>query len=293
MHLKGYLYIIAAATLWGIIGPVSKFAFSEGLAPMEVAFWRAVLAWGFFGIHALITNQVRINWRDLPAMVFFAVFGVTLFYATYQLAVNEGGAALAAVLLYTAPAWVTLMSRFFFKESITPLKLIALLLTLAGVGSVSLSTGELTAQISYPALLSGLSAGFCYSLYYIFGKHFSGRYTSPNLFLYILPMGALGIYPWVSFCPKTAMAWVALTCLAALSTYGAYYFYYKALRYLEASKAAITATLEPVIAAVTAFWWWNESFTPKGYVGSILILTAVLMVVWDGMRRKPGTKPSG
>jgi len=286
MHLKGYIYIISAAALWGMIGPVSRLAFSEGLAPMEVAFWRAVLAWGFFGIHAVATKQIRIAPKDGPAIVFFALFGVTFFYITYQLAVNRGGAALAAVLLYTAPAWVTVMSRFFLKESLTPVKLIALLLTLAGVCTVSLGSAQAAARISVAAILFGLSAGFCYALYYLFGKHFSERYTSPNLFLYILPLGAAGIWPWVSFSDKNAEAWTALIGLAAFCTYGAYYLYYQGLKYLEASRAAITATLEPVVAALVAFWWWNETFSIKGYLGSILILTAVGLVVWDGMRRK-------
>ena len=50
----GYLYIIFAAILWGIIGPVSRLAFDQGMAPLEVAFWRAVLAWICFGSHALV-----------------------------------------------------------------------------------------------------------------------------------------------------------------------------------------------------------------------------------------------
>ena len=116
--LQGYLYIILAAVLWGIIGPVSKLAFSQGLAPMEVAFWRAVLAWICFGSHALLKKEVRIHARDVPALVLFAVGGVSLFFGSYQMAIETGGAALAAVLLYTAPAWVTLLSRVIFQEPI-------------------------------------------------------------------------------------------------------------------------------------------------------------------------------
>jgi drug/metabolite transporter (DMT)-like permease len=48
-----------------------------------------------------------------------------------------------------------------------------------------------TSGVTLPSLVFGLSAGFCYSLYYIFGKFFSTRYTSPNLFFYLLPIGAL------------------------------------------------------------------------------------------------------
>ena len=288
--LRGYLYIITAAVLWGIIGPFSRLAFDQGVTPMEVAFWRAVLAWVCFGSHAVLAGQVRVRRRDLPTLLAFSVTGVTLFYGSYQLAVNKGGAALAAVLLYTAPAWVTVLSRFFFKEPVTLVKFVALAMTIAGVAAVSFGAGsQPTApgrQLDVTAYAWGLTAGFCYALYYIFGKHFSGRYDSPTIFLYILPLGALMLLPSVTFAHKTAAAWGALAVIAFFSTYLAYALYYAGLRQLEPSRAAITATLEPVIAAVVAYIWWQEVFTFIGYVGGGLILFSVVLIIWDGMRRE-------
>lgn len=246
---------------------------------MEVAFWRATLAWAFFGTHALVIKQVRLAIKDIPIVVLFALLGITIFYSVYQLAIRAGGAAMASVLLYTAPAWVTVMARFTFKEAITPTKLTALGLTLVGVACVSSGGGSV--EVSAPAIFYGLAAGFSYSLYYILGKHFSNKYSSPNLFFYLLPIGAVTLVPWVDFSAKGPTAWVALICIAMLSTYGAYYCYYQGLKYLEASRAAITATLEPVVAAIVAFLWWHESFSVLGYIGSAAILTAVVIMVKD------------
>lgn len=292
MNLRGYLFILVAAALWGIIGPISRLAFTENISPMEVAFWRAVLTWGFFGIHAVIKKETGIEKKDYGLIFLFGITGVTLFYGSYQIAVNTGGAALAAVLLYTAPAWVAVMSRIFFKERMTPSKLIALALTITGVIGVSMGAGGVTFHITPTAILSGLLAGFCYALYYIFGKHFSGSYSSPNIFLYILPIGALTLYPWVDFTHKSLTAWGALLCLAFLSTYGAYYCYYLGLKYLEPTRAAITATLEPVIAAIVAYFWWNEYFSTIGYIGSAMILASVFLMIFDGIKtsRKAGDK---
>ena len=274
---KGYAYIIAAACLWGGIGPVSRLAFSEGLAPMEVAFWRATLAWIFFGGHAIVTRKVRMKARDLPVTALFALMGITVFYGSYQMAIRAGGAALASVLLYTAPAWVALMARFFFKEALSPAKLAALVLTLAGVVCVARDSGSI--QVSTLAVVYGLTAGFSYSLYFIFGKHFAFRYSAPNLFLYLLPMGAATLVPWVEFAPKSPAAWIALAFIALFSTYGAYFFYYQGLKHLEASRAAIAASLEPVVAAVAAFFWWGETFGPLGYLGAAAILVAVVVMI--------------
>jgi drug/metabolite transporter, DME family len=281
MIFRGYAFIVAAAVLWGMIGPFSRLAFQEGIAPMEVAFWRALLAWALFGGHAIIRREVRLYPKDIPVILVFGVCGVSLFYFFYQMAVKQGGAALAAVLLYTAPAWVIVLSRVFLKEAITPIKITAMVLTLIGISAISMGkdAGQGGSPVSVSAILFGLSSGFCYSLYYIFGKHFTGRYSSYNLFLYVLPIGALGLLPWVVFTPKTPTAWLALISLAVICTYGANSCYYLGLKYLEAGRASITATLEPVVAAVVAYFWWGEMFTVQSYMGSAVILAAVVLMI--------------
>jgi drug/metabolite transporter (DMT)-like permease len=285
--MKGYLYIFVAAVLWGLIGPFARLAFQEGIAPLEVAFWRAVLAWLCFGSQALVQHRIRVAPADLPALALFSLTGIFLFYGSYQLAVQQGGAALAAVLLYTAPAWVALMAGLFFKERMTLVKWIALAFTLAGVSLVSLGSGGSIAASGRmaSAVAFGLVAGFCYSLYYIFGKYFGGKYPAETVFFYILPMGAACLAPWCDFAPKSWTAWWALLWVAVLSTYGAYHCYYAGLKQLEAGQASIAATLEPVVAAVVAFVWWGEVFAPAGYIGSVLILAAVILMV-----REPGPR---
>ena len=285
--LRGYLYIIAAAVLWGLIGPLAKLAFQEGVAPLEVAFWRAFFAWICFGGQAVCLRKVHVRPADWPLLALFGFTGVFLFYGAYQIAVHKGGAALASVLLYTAPAWVALMAAIFFKERMTPPKWTALALTLTGVTLVSRGSATAVASGDGVSLLGigcGLLAGFCYALYYIFGKVFADRYSAETVFLFILPMGGVFLTPWVSFGAKSPAAWAALLSLAFFCTYGAYHFYYAGLKHLEAGRAAITATLEPVVAAVVAYYWWGEFFTPLGYVGAAMILAAVALMIRDNLR---------
>ena len=283
--MRGYLLILCAALLWGTIGPVARRAFVEGVSPMEVAFWRAILAWIFFAIHAGIQRRLRLKAKDIPLLVFFAFTGVTLFYSSYQIAVKTGGAALASVLLYTAPAWVGILSPIFLKEKMTAGKITALIFTLLGVIAISLGAGSSQVRVTLVSVGCGLLAGFSYSLYYILGKHFSSRYSSATLFSYILPLGAAGLLPWVEFGHKTPVAWLCMLSLSFLSTYGAYFCYYAALNYLEPTRAAITATLEPVIASIVAYFWWQEYFSPLGYLGSALILGGVFIVILQGNQK--------
>ncbi|MFP4072066.1 MAG: DMT family transporter, partial [Desulfovibrionales bacterium] len=282
MHFRGYLLVLLAALCWGGIGPVSKLAFSEGMAPLEVAFWRAVLGWVFFALHAFWGRNFAVKRKDLPAVLFFGVWGVTIFYGAYQLAVSNGGAAIAAVLLYTAPAWVALLSRMFLAETMTPVKVACVALTMAGVTGVAFGgSGNADIVLSPLGIASGLVAGFTYAMYYIFGKRVLERYATPTLFLYALPMGALGLLPFIGLDIPSKTAFGALLFLALFSTYGAYSLYYHGLKNLEASRAAVVATLEPVLAGVMAYLWWDERFTVFGYAGAGLVIVSVLLLVWD------------
>ncbi len=285
--IKGYTFIFLAAILWGNIGPFSKLAFSQGITPMEMAFWRAVIAWFFFAVHAAAIKEVAIQKKHITLLSIFSLTGVTFFYSSYQIAVSRGGAALAAVLLYTGPLWVCVISRFTFKEAITPMKTAALAMTVSGVLMVSLGqTGPAGISIDLIAVAAGLASGFFYSLYYIIGKYFTGTYSSPNLFLYILLPGAAAMLPFVQFHHKNTAAWAAIIAVAFFSTYIAFYCYYRGLQYLEASKASIAATIEPVVAAAVAFFWWGEIFAPMGYGGAALIILAEILVILDDLAKR-------
>lgn len=277
----GYALVAAAALLWGFIGPLSKFAFQAGMSPLEVAFWRAMLAWVLYAVHAWRLGRMKVDACDLPWVAGFGVVCIFGLFASYVLAVRAGGAALASVLLYTAPAWVALLAWKILKERLTPVTIAAVAVTILGVAGVSLGdgAGEGGGSMNLAAIALGLLSGITYALYYIFGKAFLNRYATPTVFLYALPVGGACMLPFFSFQPHPLSAWVACAVLAVCCTYGAYSLYYAGLRRIEASRAAVIATLEPVVAALLAFSFFGERFTTLGYAGSALILTAVIMTI--------------
>jgi len=285
MPARGYLYILLAAVMWGSLGPVARYAFSQGVEPLEVAFWRCALSFVPFAFQALRSGRgLRIERGDRLAVGGFAVVCVAAFYGVYQLAIQSGGAALASVLMYTAPAWVAIMAWAVLGERMSAAKLCAVAATLAGVAGVSGVLGA-DSTVTFPALVFGLLSGVTYAAYYIFGKRLQPKYSTPQLFIYSLPLGALILLPFVDFHTKTLGAWAAIGTVAMLSTWGAYTAYFAGLRQVEATRASVVATIEPVVAAVTAYLWWGERFTAGGYLGSLLILGAVGLMVWDGRRR--------
>jgi DME family drug/metabolite transporter len=281
----GYAYIIGAALLWATIGPAARFALRDGITPLEISFWRAAIGGLLFAVHAAARGRLRLERRDLPAVGGFALLGVTIFYWAYFRAVELGGAALAAILLYTAPAWVALSAALWLGERLTMRKLSAVALTLAGIALVAfgsgsgVSAGDATSRVQ--ALAWGLLSGLAYAGYYLFGKRYFARYDASTLFAYALPLGAVLLLPGVTFGSKSTTAWLVLLFLAVVPTYLAYSLYSIGLGRVEATRAATVATLEPVAAAALAYAVWGEALHGIGYLGAALVIAGVLVVATE------------
>jgi len=285
----GYGFSALAALFWAFLGPLGRICMADGISPQETAFWRAVFGALFFWFHAAPKELVRVPPRIALIFVAFGCVGVSVFFGAYFLAVDKAGAALAAILLYTAPVWVALLSRLFFRELFTGPKLLALALALVGVILACMSGGGLPQGANFLGIAAGLAAGFCYSLHYILGAHYLKQYSPITLYCWCLPAGALFLLPFISFGAKTTTVWIALAMLGFFCTYAAYRSYCEGLKRLSPTVVAVVATLEPILAALVAWWWWGEQFSPLGWAGAGLILGAVLLMVLFPAPRQAAT----
>ena len=97
----------------------------------------------------------------------------------------------AAILLYTSPIWVTLLSALLFYEKLTAAKLAALCMAFGGCVLVSgLGGGGLTLR----GLLLGLGAGLGYGLYSILGSIALRRYSAFTVTALTFLIAALGAF---------------------------------------------------------------------------------------------------
>ena len=282
----GALWVLTAACLWGLLGIFGKFAQQGGVSPLEVAFWRALLGGGCFAISALLRGSALPRGRDLLLTALFGLGGVSMFYGSYQLAVKAGGASLASVLLYTAPAFVALSGWLFWQERLGGRELAAICLTLSGVALISLGGGS-GVRVSALSLGWGLTAGLTYSLYYLYGRVFFERYDPQALYAVALPVGALGLWPFVTFSAKTGAAWLNLAAIALLCTFAAYSAYSLGLRRLNPTRASVIASLEPVVASLLAALLFAERLGLLALCGAALVIGAALLLSLTPRREHP------
>ncbi len=287
----GLSLVFLAALLWGAIGLITPGILAQGVSPMEIAFWRALLGGLFFVIHAVASGRMGLQRQgDAGRFLLFSLLGVSTFFASLVLAIDAGGTTLAFILLYSAPIWVLFGAWLLLGESLGRRKLGLALLAVLGIVLVSGAGGD-GVNITPAAIAWGLLAGLSYSSYYIFGKAVLERYRPVTIYAWILPLGALPLLPLVTFAPKSATAWLLILLLAFMSTYLAYLLYYSGLAQVEASRAVLVATIEPVVAALLAAAFLGERLTAIGVLGAILVLAASTLasVPRRGAVDDPGT----
>ncbi len=284
-HLKGYGLVILGAALWASLGLFYTQIFAAGLSPLTAAFFRAALgAVLILGWLTLRRQHLRQpGWRDVRFFAVFGVIGIGAFYLVYAGAVDLIGMGIAAVLMYTAPLWVSVISVLFLRESWSRRKGLALMLVIGGVSLVAGLYRPAAITLNLPGILMGLGAGLTYGLYVLFSKVGMRRYEPLPLLGYALVFGALVLLPLQSGTTIRAaltdpplLVWllgIALvpTLLAGLS-------FNWGLRYLPASNASIVATLEPVIALALGRLFLGEVVELPQVVGAGLIVAAVIVL---------------
>lgn len=283
MKFKACLYIIAAASLWGLIGLFVKILSAQGFSSMQIVALRSLASAVCITVVLckLGKEYFRVRWQDLWLFIGTGILSLTFFNYCYFNCINASSLAAAALLLYTAPIFVMLMSLVLFHERFTITKGIALLTTFIGC---ALITGILNtaADFSFTALLYGLGSGIGYALYSIFGKFAVRKYSSATISAYTFYFSTLSSLPLADFSAETGQ-WDITTLMAALGIGGLcavipYLLYNRGLQEVEATQASILATVEPLVAACVGILCFNEPVTWQKLAGIALILASVIIL---------------
>ena len=158
MRMNGYWLVGAGAALWGTIGLFVSALQQLGFSSLQIVFLRTGLAGLILLVYTLLANprQLRLSWRDLPYFLGTGICSMAFFNWCYFQAIKEVSLSVAAVLLYTGPAFVVILSRIFLKEALTPLKIISLLATFLGCCLVVGWLPDMNQNITLYGLILGL-----------------------------------------------------------------------------------------------------------------------------------------
>ena len=278
-----YLLVTAGASLWGLIGLFVKLLAAEGFSSMQIVALRTLTAALF--ITPLLwrggAGGFRVAARDLWMFFGTGVLSLTFFNYCYFNCIKASSLAVAALLLYTAPSFVMLMSLVLFKERFTLPKMAALA---AAFGGCALVTGALGGrlELSFAGIMYGLGSGVGYALYSIFGKFALRRYSTMTITAYTFYFACVSSFLCADFSGVAAerlLAWRTIggaLGLGVLCAVVPYLLYTKGLAGIDAGQASVIATIEPFVAAAVGVAVFNEPLTLAKGAGMLLILLSIV-----------------
>ena len=282
---KGALLIILAGTCWGVISIFINYLSAAGLGEMQISFLRQFFAVLVFALIILIRDRskFRIPVKDLGLLMIVGFINGVLFNFLYFYTIINSRASIAVVLLYTSPVFVIILARIFFKEKITGLKFIALVLTVIGCVFVTGVLGE--GYMPPPAaILTGVLTGLAYALNNILTSAAVKRndpitvtfYTLFFSFMFLIPFS--GWNSLTSLCRSNPMILVVAFVMCLVTAVFAQYFFSLGLGLIESGKAAIYGATEPIVGSLVGILLFHEESNFMKIAGIIMVIAAILLI---------------
>jgi drug/metabolite transporter (DMT)-like permease len=284
MKRSAAMFVLLAGVLWGTIGLFVNFLGAKfGFTSMEIVAIRAIFS-VVVAIPVILIQDpklFKINIREIWCFIGTGCLSNVFFNYCYFRTIIETSMSVAAVLLYTAPIFVVALSAVLFKEKITLRKVFA---TIAVFCGCVLVTGVLESGggINAKGLLFGLGSGFGYSLYTIFGNYAIEKGYKPlTITFYTFLCASLGALLFVS---PTGMAEKMsgslsyipfLFMFVIMTTILPFLFYTIGLTHTTPAKAAILATVEPVVATILGTIQLHEHLSLLSALGIAVVVGAV------------------
>ncbi|PKQ37188.1 MAG: hypothetical protein CVT59_09015 [Actinobacteria bacterium HGW-Actinobacteria-1] len=296
----GYGLAGLAAACWATGGLAAKWLFTPlnaetagwpfpplGIAidPVMLSACRALLAFGMLFTYLVIARRdaLRVRGKDLPFLMFFGVVGLALVHFTYFKTISLTNVATAILLEYLAPVLVLAFSVTVLRDRLTWSLPVSVTMSVTGCALVVGAVGGSGLKVSTAGLMWGLSSAVFFAGYTLMGRWAAHKFSSWTLLTYGL--GAATLF-WFVVLGGPAPVFAALgnprtlaavTFIAFTSTVVPFGAFLKALRHIRATEASVTATLEPVLAAVLAWLLFRESLGTAQMLGGLLVIGAIVV----------------
>ena len=277
---RGYLLVAVGAAMFALGGNLARYMLDDGVSALRLSQLRSAGALVLLAIALALSRPqlMRVDKRDLPQLAFLGICGLALVHATYYAAIDRLEIGVALVIQYMAPLLLLVWLRFRHGRRLAP--------SLWGAVTLAIVGCALVVQAYDPGALDGvgvlcaLGAMVTFAIYMVASERAGHHYESVTTLLWAFAFASLFwavVQPWWSFPFADVDPWLGLGVIV-IGTLLPFICVVAALRHLPAPRAAVAATLEPVLAAIFAWWLHDERLAAIQLVGGALVLGAVLWV---------------
>lgn len=287
-RLTGILLIAISAASFGTLAIFGRFAYAAGMDTFTVLFLRFTISASIMTLIQFLRKERFPRGRILVQLIGMGALGYVGQSFMYLTAINYASAGLVALLLYLYPFFVMVLSAIVFREKVTRVKIIALVLALFGTAlTVDPAGGQLIGA------LMAITAAAIYSVYIIVGtnvmKHVSAVQSSTVIFASAgVVYGILTAFNGAHF-PTANSGWYTMIGIVLVATVVPVVTFLAGLEMIGPTNAAMLSTLEPVVTVLLATWLFQERLNAVSLLGGGLILVAVILLTRNELQQ---TKPA-
>jgi DME family drug/metabolite transporter len=293
---SGYLLAGLAAVVWASTSPAIKYLLDTQHVPaLAIAFWRdAFIAFAcVFTMLAVRRDLLRVSLRDLRGLALVGAISIGIYHALWVFSIALNGAAVAIVLIYTFPTFVTLGAWLIFRERIRWPQVAALALSLLGCALLVRAYDPAVLRVSWLGTLVGLGTGLTHAGYVLFSQRSVETKSPWTSLAYTMLFGAIALLIlWlisgavgataaaetaniVRAVGDNATPWLALLILALGPTLGGYALFTIALRYMPGRIASLIVVIEAPMSVLLAVALLGERLEWPQMLGMALILGSI------------------
>ena len=282
------ILVLLAGVFWGSSPLFVSTLTDMGFSSLQSSSIRLTLAAPMLHIVLLVSGvrNYRVSLKSIIYFAFCGVFSSLAMCVCYYYAITATSAAVAAVLLYTAPIFVMIMSLIFFKEKMTAKKTICLILAVIGCALTSGIIGGIKGSLI--GVLVGLLSGVAYSLYSIFSTFALKDGSSPlSCTAFSFTFAALAvqlltspvkIVKMIAEAPNIPGTILYLMLFSACTCVIPFVLYTLGLSRLKPDIAAILASTEPVVAALVGIFILKQKPSIFQVIGILTVISAITVL---------------
>jgi drug/metabolite transporter (DMT)-like permease len=279
----GYLAVATCVLIWGANYSIARRALQE-IDPLAIAFARAAAGVLFFGLLLLARGGLRGLHGRLKRTAHIGLLGIFANQILFMTGLKRTSAAHSAILIGMLPVFVLLISAVLHQERITVPKTAGILIAFVGVSLIALEHGVALERPSFVGDMLTLLGVLAFAGYTVLGRPVLRQlgpidatglaFLAGGTLILLVTFPAASRQGWRSLSPAGL---VCLLYVVVLSTIVAYVLYYFAVARIDPSKVAAFMYLQPIVAALIAFFVAGEPWTPAFLLGGGLVLTGVLV----------------
>ena len=278
--------VFGAAFLWGTSATLARFIFRDRHAPALTAVELRLL----FAVFILgpwlawrRPQALRIDHADWGYFLILGLFGVAAVQGTYYYAISVLGVGLAILIQYLAPALIVAYGALRGMR-VRLATVIAIASALFGIALLVLDVepGSARARPLHTSpwgWVAGFGSTLSFAFYVIFSKRGLRRYAPETILFYTFLIAAIFwaiiTPPWrIVAAGYGADLWAMFAALGVFSTLVPFFLFNAGLHRLSAAEAGIIASLEPVVAVLSAALFLGEGLRAVQWIGALLVLLA-------------------